>query len=364
MTLGRRRPRRTLPGLLIGMAVTATAALLTPLIPAAGASPGWTTGAGAGIEADTDVYIRDYVGDAGIEPHSNSVWTSPDIKVCPTMVECAVSQNPEVGSMNYIFVKLNNPGPYGSGADVGTLDVYRSTPGGGTGWISDWTSIGGVLGLSVAASGVTTAVIPWPNVPGPGHFCLLARWESADDPMSFPEGPNTVLNTQRNNNLAWRNVDSVDLLIGGESQERPYAIGNPGQQTVATDLAFTDPRNTFLAGGGRLVVDLGQDIARRWREGGGRATGVKVLGETTLEITDLRQARLFGIRLDPRSRPAMKLFFSARTTARQGTYLVRVNQFAPLDAGVPANAVPAPTSAVPAPTMSDVGGVEYQITIK
>lgn len=347
MRPSRRRPRRTLPGLLIGLTIATTTAMLVPLLPAtAVAAPG------AGINADTDIYIRDYVGDAGVEPHSNSVWTSPDIKVCPTSVECATSQNPEVGSMNYIFVKLNSPGPYGSGSDIGTLDVYRSTPGGGTGWIGDWTSIGGVLGLSVAGTGVTTVVIPWPDVPGPGHFCLLARWSSDNDPMTFAEGPDTVLNTQRNNNIAWRNVDSVDLFAG-HTEVRPYAIGNPGRERIATDLAFTDTRNGFVAAGGRLVVDLGPEVYSRWREGGGRATGVKQVGQTRFEITDFRQAGFYGVLLDGGTRPELKLEFSVVNGARKGKHVIRVNQFAPLGQG----------QGKATAALSDVGGVEYQVTI-
>ncbi|ONI76381.1 hypothetical protein ALI144C_37700 [Actinosynnema sp. ALI-1.44] len=329
-----------------GLLVTAVAALVAPLLSvSAGAAE-------SGILADTDVYIRDYVGDAGVEPHGNSVWTSPDIKVCPTSTECPTSVNPEVGQTNYIFVKLNSPGPYGSGADTGNLEVFRSTPGGGTGWISDWTSIGAAFDVPVAASGVTTVMIPWNGVPGPGHFCLLARWESANDPMSFPEGVNTVLNTQRNNNLAWRNVDSVDLFAG-KPEVRPYAIGNPGSAQISTDLAFTDTRNGFTAAGGKLVIDLGPTVYSRWREGGGRATGVRQVGTYSFEISDFRQARFYGIRLAPRTRPEMKLVFSTTTAPRKGSHVIRVNQFAPVE-----NGQSAPAAAI------DVGGVEYQVTIR
>lgn len=343
MSRTKRRPYRT-----VGLKITAVVALVGALLST-------TSSAGAAVPefrpfADTDVYIRDYVGDVGVEPHSNAVWTSPDIKVCPTPIECSPSQNPEVGSMNYIFVKLNNPGPYGSGPDVGNLDVYRSSPGGGTGWSPspDWTSIGGVLGVSVPASGTTTVMIPWPDVPGPGHFCLLARWESADDPMSYAEGPDTVVNTQKNNNIAWRNVDSVDLFAGSV-EERPYALGNPGSRQIATDLAFTDVRNGYLAAGGRLTVDLGPELFARWREGGGRATGVKQVGQYAFEISDFRQARFYGVLLSPRTRPELKLRFSLGAEPRKGAHVVRVNQFAPLgDSTRPV----------------DVGGVEYQITIR
>lgn len=344
MIRSQRRPRRTRT---LGLTIAAVLALVAPLL--SGASPAGA--ADIGTTAATDVYIRDYVGDAGVEPHSASVWTSPDVKVCPTAVECLVSQNPEVGSVNYIFVKLNNPGPYGSGADVGNLDVYRSTPGGGTGWSADWTSIGGALGVSVAASGVTTVMIPWPDVPGPGHFCLLVRWESANDPMSFPEGANTVLNTQRNNNIAWRNVDSVDLFAG-KPEVRPYALGNPGPVRIATDLAFTDVRGGFLASGGRLTVDLGPDLFARWREGGGRATGLKQVSPTSFEVADFKQARLFGVLLAPRTRPELKLQFGLGASVRKGSHVIRVTQFAPLGADQPRTA------------LTDVGGVEYQVTIR
>lgn len=341
---------RTRRSRLSALAVTAVAALVAPLVSASATAAANATE--PGVLADTDVYIRDYAGDVGVEPHSNAVWTSPDIKVCPTATECATSVNPEVGQTNYIFVKLNNPGPYGSGADIGDLEVFRSTPGGGTGWISDWTSIGAAFGVSVAASGTTTVMIPWNGVPGPGHFCLLARWESADDPMSYPEGVNTVLNTQRNNNLAWRNVDSVDLFAG-KSEVRPYAIGNPGGVKIATDLAFTDVRNGFIAAGGKLVVDLGPTVYGRWREGGGRATGVKQVGAYSFEIQDFRQARFHGILLDPRTRPELKLVFSTTNAPRKGNHVIRVNQLAPLDTGQGTAAA-----------LTDVGGVEYQVSIR
>ncbi|PWW63281.1 hypothetical protein [Actinokineospora spheciospongiae] len=254
MRRGRRRPRRTRT---LGRTIAAVVALVAPLL--SSASPAGA--ADIGTTAATDVYIRDHVGDTGVEPHSASVWTSPDVKVCPTSVECTTSQNPEVGSVNHIFVKLNNPGPRGSGADVGNLDVYRSTPGGGTGWSADWTSIGGVLGVSVAASGTTTVVIPWPDVPGP-------------------------------------------------------------------------------------------DLFARWREGGGRAAGLKQVGPTSFEVGDFKQARLFGVLLAPRTRPELKLQFGLGASVRKGSHVIRVTQFAPLGADQPSTA------------LTDVGGVEYQVAIR
>jgi hypothetical protein len=155
----------------------------------------------------TDVYIRDVVGDVGLQPHLGTpLWNSPDITVCPTAVECATSQWPVVGMTNYVFVKLRNPGPYGSGTDTGILRLFRTTPGGGMVWPSDWTPIGAVV-VTVPA-GVTTVVIPWGGVPGPGHFSVVARWESPNDPFFF-EGPSILTNVQYNNNIAWKDLLSV-----------------------------------------------------------------------------------------------------------------------------------------------------------
>lgn len=177
-------------------------------------------GVGAGgRDGRTDVYIKDVAADVGVEPHLlEPLWISPDIKVCPTAVECATSQNPIVGVTNYVFVKLRNPGPYGSGVGSGVLRVYRTTPGGGATWPTHWTEIG--ASSVIAAPGVTTVTIPWTGVPGPGHFCLIARWISDSDPMTV-EGPSIPINASHNNNIAWRNVDSVLLNPGAGPVVRP-----------------------------------------------------------------------------------------------------------------------------------------------
>lgn len=294
----------------------------------------------------TDVYIRDYVGDVGVEPHSNAVWYSPDIKVCHTAVECPTSLNPIVGVTNYVFIKLNNPGPYGSGTGLGSVHLYRSTPGGGTNWPMHWTPIGVASGVT-APAGVTTVMIPWTGVPGPGHFCLLARWVSGTDPMTFPEGIATVLNAQRNNNIAWRNVDSVKLPPG-HSTPRPFAIGNALDVETRNDLVLTQPEGAFQELGGRIVVDLGDDLFRRWAEAGQQGEGIRQVGETHLEIVDPRQARIIGLTLRPGERPDLTLIFSADPDARPGTTLLHVNQLGLAEEGG---------------EHGDVGGVEYQLTI-
>ncbi|MEU3457366.1 hypothetical protein ABZ671_27745 [Micromonospora sp. NPDC006766] len=326
--------------MLAALTGAALAALLT-VTSAGAAQPQEKTAAAA----RTDVYIRDVAADVGLQPHSyDPLWQSPDIKVCHTAVECAVSQNPIVGVTNYIFVKLRNPGPYGSGTSTGVLKVYRTTPGGGAVWPTHWTQIGATS--VIAPAGTTTVTIPWTGVPGPGHFCLLARWESPTDPMNF-EGPDIGINTRYNNNIAWRNVDSVRFILGGPPIIRPFAIGNSLAVPTKNDLVFTQPKEGGLQSiGGRVVVDLGQTLFERWQAGGKVGTGVREVGKTQLEIVDLSKGSLGNLLLNPGERIEFSLLFSA-AAATDREFALDVTQFGPDTSGA---------------QRTDLGGVEYLIS--
>ncbi|WP_035305037.1 vWA domain-containing protein [Actinokineospora inagensis] len=265
----------------------------------------------------TDVFIRDHTADTGVEPHGlNPIWTSPDIAVCPTTTPCA-GTNPVVGSTSYIHVRLNNPGPNASGTATGNLILYYTAQGGAAIWPTDWHLINTAVNVVVPA-GTTNVVVPWNGVPGPGHFCLLARWVSATDPMTFAEGANTLTNTRNNNNIAWRNVDTV-RVVPGKPTTSPFTLGNPNPRAL-TNLVVTAPQGPF---NGKIVVDLGQTLTARWKQAGGKAEGVKQVGETRFEIADPKQARFTGLQIDPKERFETQLEFTANA---QGKAVVWVNQ--------------------------------------
>ncbi|MFG1955681.1 hypothetical protein [Micromonospora sp. NPDC048830] len=336
-----RRVRRSALAVLTGAAL---AAVLT--VTAAGAAPVVAQpDKAAAVAARTDVYIRDVAADVGVQPHGfNPLWASPDIKVCPTAVECAVSQNPIVGVTNYIFVKLRNPGPYGSGTDSGVLRVYRTTPGGGAVWPIHWTQIGAAN--VIVPAGTTTVTIPWNGVPGPGHFCLLARWVSQTDPMNF-EGPDVSINTRYNNNIAWRNVDSVRIIVGGPVIVRPFAIGNSLTVPARSDLVFAQPGEPFQGVGGRVFADLGQTLFERWRAGGMVGTGVRPVGGTQVEIVDPTKASIGNLLLNPGERVEFSLGFTAAVASAK-EFVLDVTQFGPDTSGA---------------ERADLGGVEYLINV-
>ncbi|MEV4666115.1 hypothetical protein AB0J85_29765 [Micromonospora echinofusca] len=335
------RARRSTLALFTGAAL---ATLLS--VTAAGAAPLAGPTDSRATAAAVDVYMQDTPADIGIEPHAlNPLWQSSDIKVCHTAVECATSQNPIVGQRNYIFIKLRNPGPYGDSVmEQGTILVYRTTPGGGAAWPGAWTQIG-AMAVPVYP-GVTSVTIPWDNVPGPGHFCLLARWVSPNDPMTF-EGPDIGVNTRHNNNIAWRNVDSVALTAGGQAQIRPFAIGNTLTRPARSSVVFSQNGAPFQTAGGRLVADLGPTLFERWVKGGKAGKGVREVGRNQVEIVDIGQASLDNLELNPGERLAFSLSFTATVPTREKT-AVNVTQIGPDTTGA---------------ARADLGGVRYDVTV-
>lgn len=277
---------------LVAVVGSAVLTLTAAVAPAQSATPG---------PAEGDVYIRDQSSDFGHEPSEGIVWASPDIKTCDIPDTNCVPKNPIGGLTSYIVVTLNNPGPQAPSVDVtGDLKLYYTKLGGASSWQHDWTSIGTISGLTVPP-GKKTVSLQWPDVPDVGHVCLLARWESEEDPMTVPEvnGSNTMTNTRNNNNIAWRNVNIVSLRLPDIPWlVRPFTLRDPDPNPLVTDLAFTQPGTPFVESG-RIIVDLGPTLAERWREAGSPGVGVTQVGDTQVEILDPGEARIQGLRLEP-----------------------------------------------------------------
>jgi hypothetical protein len=294
-----------------------------------GAAMGGAAGTGsdtaAAVSARTDVFMKDTASDVGNEPHGaiySSFFNSPDIKICPTAIECPTSTNPVVGSTSYIFAKLRNPGPYGQGTSTGTLRAYYTTSGGGANWPAHWTPIG-AKSLPVAP-GETTTSIEWSDVPSIGHFCLLLRWESATDPMNF-EGTSTSINTQYNNNLVWKNANTVPATPGGPPVVRPYALANALPVPANFDLVFR-PADQVVPGV-RIMVDLGPELFERWVKAGRAGDGVRVVGRSQIEV-DPNRAQIKDLLINPDERPVVQLSFAAGD-ALQKPYVLQVLQVGP-----------------------------------
>ncbi|MEV0460743.1 hypothetical protein [Catellatospora methionotrophica] len=345
------RPRRR-SGL--RLAVAAAVAALVVVSAAGVAVAGSDTVAAPLAATRTDAFTRDQVGDIGLEPNPSGLpfWASPDIKVCATALGCASDQPLTVGGTAYIFITLNVPGPYGTGVSNGTMNVYWTLLGGAAQWPADWTSIGSVA--VPASPGVTTITIPWVGVPDDGpapgaHFCLLSRWVSPTDPMTF-EGPNTVANTTANNNISWHNVAPIPVNAGTSTGTTvPFAVGNVANVPTDNDLVFGQGADRrFENVGGKVVVDLGGQLFQRWQQAGAKGTAIRPIGGTKIQILDLATARIAGIRINPGERPQVLLNFTAAQPAST-VFPITVTQFGPGHAGAQ-------------PT--DIGGVQYDVTVR
>jgi hypothetical protein len=233
-------------------------------------------------------------------------------------------QNPELGQANYVYVKLTNGGATMSG----NLNVYWANASTGLSWPSNWNLISSV---PVSVTGHSSKVVEatWSSLPGTGHYCLLARWVSGSDPMTFAETSNVDYNTRRNNNIAWRNVNIVDL------HDRDYVpvqfvFRNIDPFPRPLRLAVRPPReeveNSFLRYG-RLTIRLNDILFAAWREGGMQGKGFEMQDERTLVVTDPEGAELTGIYLPEKLEDTVELIFERGKEAPEGTFRIEATQW-------------------------------------
>jgi hypothetical protein len=285
--------------------------------------------------------MKDHTADVGAEPHTLSpIYYSPDIKVCNSASGCvAPGASPVFGSpgLNHLFVTLRNDGPNVTppGPASGSLYVYYTAAGGSALWGgTDWTLIGVQHGVFMTPGEHREVRIPWDNVPAPGHYCLLARWVSAGDPMTFPEliGSNTLTNTRNNNNIVWRNVTVIKTTPGTGTHGTFTWTERPGTPATLVVEPLTGVPGT-------VVMDLG-GLFDGWKRNGSAGSGFTVVGPTQLLISS-RGATVAGVPAPAQGRATVDLSFTLRTP---GTWPVRVHQ-------------------VGGETGEDVGGVEYQLVV-
>lgn len=198
-----------------------------------------------------DVYIRDWPGDAGVEPSSppgGNFWATSDIVVRPADDDVFDPTDPSEASRvvrgqdNWIYVRIRNAGP----APARNVSVdLRVTPWVGLQFVypGDWTltdathvapspSLAAFAGIPaggevIAKFSLTAAQVDalwgWGGLGW--HPCLLARVQ-ADNDYAFQSadtaGGKLVV---RRNNLAQRNLTVVEAAAGS-SQVFPVVAGH------------------------------------------------------------------------------------------------------------------------------------------
>ena len=256
--------------------------------------------------------------DTGAEPNTSGLdmWKSRAIWVRTQSVTpgptntFAHHQNPEVGQTNYVYATLTNGGPNAPAqATAGSLRLYYADASTGLSWPSHFVQFALLRNISVPQSGTYTAEAPW-DPPGEGHFCLIAVWESDHDFMTFPLGSSLDPNVRNNNNIAWRNVNIVNLLPT-DSKKTEFIVRNTSTTNATVDLGITalvGQTGTFLSRGG-ILIDLGPTLFGKWQAAGGFGTGVQTIPNTTVAKVLQPLSEILGIPMDPGEEHTVSIAF-------------------------------------------------------
>ena len=211
-----------------------------------------------------DVWVEDthydYTGtapDTGNEPDANmvglSMWRSKAIWNRTTVGSTGGHQNPEYGQPNEINVNVKNRGA--ATAFNTTVEVYWAHAATGLSWPADWNLLGTDTIGSLAVGADIAATVKW-TPPSTGHYCLIARLVNPQDPMTNPETSNINYNTRYNNNIAWRNMNVVDLLAN-LTQEINFIARSITKDSNPIILQIgTAEQQRFLQQGGQLQINL------------------------------------------------------------------------------------------------------------
>jgi thermolysin len=176
-----------------------------------------------------DLYVRDNVADTGEEPYAGTyLWASPDVinrtalSADPAtefadLTDDGLWQNVEAGQDNYIYVRLQNRGD--ENGDV-SINVYFSSAT-TFGTPASWTYIGALAETGIAPGSVRIAgplTFPQAIIPAPGHYCMIAVVSDALDPAPdhtlIASVSDYLFFVRNTNNIAYRNMDVVDMVPG------------------------------------------------------------------------------------------------------------------------------------------------------
>jgi metallopeptidase family M12-like protein len=182
----------------------------------------------------TDVWMRDTWDDTGAQPDpataTQAMWRSPYVWIRTsqdtTLIHQHEHQTPALASPVFIYTKLHNGN---GGTQNGTLEVWYAHSSSGLAWPATWTLAGSATVSGFAPSSTRIVEIPWTtpssNPSTAGHFCLVARWTSATDPVGA-DISNIDTYVRNNNNVVWKNLEPLTGGGGGDATDAVFLVRN------------------------------------------------------------------------------------------------------------------------------------------
>jgi hypothetical protein len=285
-----------------------------------------------GSPVPNNVWMKDAWEDTGAEPDANlaaaPMWKSPYIWVRnapdPGLMfeEQHQHQNPVAGQINYIYVKVHNNGA----AANGTLQVWVAKASSSLSWQGSFSQVGSVPIPTFTPNSTRIVEVPW-NPTQSGHYCLIARWDSAADPMTTAETAQVDANVRGNNNIVWRNVNLVSLGSPSESSAT-FLIRNVerAQAHISLEVKPSDryPTGSFLKFG-KVSLRLDEQTLASWKQGGFKGRGFERVDQDVL-IVDPNGAILENLVLEGNAERPIKITFSLNENHPRGMFLMDVVQ--------------------------------------
>lgn len=309
----------------------------------------------------TDAYLKDHPDDDGGEPStiypyfltfSEDIWvrnheesqvsSSPPVYANEFSHENPIWTN-DIDSVPWVYAKVRNRG---CDTVTGKLHLYYTRASLGDKWTTastgpgihqSWIEIGDTLGQSVvlAQDENGTYAFKWDAIsdqPSPTSsdfdFCLLARFVAASDPM-YQELSDTAAgwNAQLNNNIIQKNVILVDTsFIHMQCIQVTNLQTDEGIATIQF-VAKDRNSNNFIRNGGKVFVDLGEDLWTLWDDGGQVDSGVRAVPASTIIEIVTEDAFIGNIALEGQTQLPICFDFLYNPGAPGSTYEFDVREF-------------------------------------
>ena len=223
-----------------------------------------------GAAPATDVWLRDNAADTGTTPSAGLMWLSPDVWNRVDADGGTAHQNPEFGEENALYVQLRNRSP-GELAEATSIDVWIAQASTGLAWPDDFEYVGRLPAPNLAA-GLDRVIGPliWnPPSPNPSnHFCFYVRVVNPQDPITIAEGASVGSNASQSNNIAWRNVNIVDLR---STTEVTFLTRNLRHDDAEVDIVIELPDGLLAVA--EVKLSLAAALQRQWVAAGALGTG-------------------------------------------------------------------------------------------